>query len=63
MRALAFYPQFVPADRPLFATTALLALLQVAVEIALYLALAAVVGGACRRLVPPPGHSPSAGSG
>ena len=43
---IAFYPQFVPADRPLFATTALLALLQVAVEIALYLALAAVVGRA-----------------
>ncbi|MDO3703152.1 LysE family translocator [Micromonospora sp. C28SCA-DRY-2] len=43
---IAFYPQFVPADRPLFATTALLALLQVAVEIVLYLALAAVVGRA-----------------
>jgi threonine/homoserine/homoserine lactone efflux protein len=43
---IAFYPQFVPADRPLFSTTALLALLQVAVEIALYLALAAVVGRA-----------------
>ncbi|MEU0490085.1 LysE family translocator [Nocardiopsis sp. NPDC006139] len=43
---VAFYPQFVPADRPLFATTALLALLQVAVEIALYLGLAAVVGRA-----------------
>ena len=43
---IAFYPQFVPADRPLFATTAILALLQVAVEIALYLALAAVVGRA-----------------
>lgn len=43
---IAFYPQFVPADRPLFATTALLALLQVAIEIVLYLALAAVVGRA-----------------
>ncbi|MEU8379429.1 LysE family translocator [Streptosporangium sp. NPDC048865] len=43
---IAFYPQFVPADRPLFATTALLALLQVAIEIILYLALAAVVGRA-----------------
>jgi threonine/homoserine/homoserine lactone efflux protein len=43
---IAFYPQFVPADRPLFATTALLALLQVAVEIVLYLGLAAVVGRA-----------------
>jgi threonine/homoserine/homoserine lactone efflux protein len=43
---IAFYPQFVPPDRPLFATTALLALLQVAVEIVLYLALAAAVGRA-----------------
>jgi threonine/homoserine/homoserine lactone efflux protein len=38
---VAFYPQFVPAGRPLFATTALLALLQVAIEIAFYLTLAA----------------------
>ena len=29
---VAFYPQFVPADRPLLATTAGLALLQVAIE-------------------------------
>jgi threonine/homoserine/homoserine lactone efflux protein len=43
---IAFYPQFVPAGRPLFATTALLALLQVAIEIGLYLSLAAVVGRA-----------------
>ncbi|MFI6506292.1 LysE family translocator [Streptosporangium sp. NPDC050855] len=43
---IAFYPQFVPADRPLFATTALLAALQVAIEIVLYLALAAAVGRA-----------------
>lgn len=43
---IAFYPQFVPADRPLFATTALLAAIQVAIEITLYLALAAVVGRA-----------------
>jgi threonine/homoserine/homoserine lactone efflux protein len=43
---IAFYPQFVPADRPLFATTALLALLQVVIEIALYLTLAAAVGRA-----------------
>ncbi|SCL16698.1 Threonine/homoserine/homoserine lactone efflux protein [Micromonospora rhizosphaerae] len=43
---IAFYPQFVPGDRPLFATTALLALLQVVIEIALYLTLAAVVGRA-----------------
>jgi threonine/homoserine/homoserine lactone efflux protein len=38
---VALYPQFVPADRPLFATTALLALLQVVIETAFYLALAA----------------------
>ncbi len=43
---LAFYPQFVPADRPLFATTAVLALLQVALETALYLSLAAGVARA-----------------
>lgn len=43
---IAFYPQFVPADRPLFATTAVLALLQVSIEIVLYLTLAAVVGRA-----------------
>ena len=43
---LAFYPQFVPADRPLFATTAMLGLLQVALETALYLALAAGVARA-----------------
>lgn len=42
----AFYPQFVPADRPLLQTTALLALLQVAVEICLYLSLALAVGRA-----------------
>ncbi len=40
---IAFYPQFVPADAPLFATTAALALLQVAIELTLYLALAAGV--------------------
>ncbi|WP_336205891.1 LysE family translocator [Nonomuraea sp. LPB2021202275-12-8] len=43
---IAFYPQFVPADQPLFATTALLAVVQVAIEIVLYLALAAAVGRA-----------------
>ncbi|MEV0148868.1 MULTISPECIES: LysE family translocator [unclassified Nonomuraea] len=43
---IAFYPQFVPADRPLLTTTALLALLQVAMETILYLSLAAVVGRA-----------------
>lgn len=43
---LAFYPQFVPADQPLFATTAWLALLQVVLETGLYLALAAGVARA-----------------
>jgi threonine/homoserine/homoserine lactone efflux protein len=38
---MAFYPQFVPADRPMLATTAMLALLQVTLETALYLTLAA----------------------
>ncbi len=42
----AFYPQFVPADRPLLQTTALLALLQVAVETCLYLTFALAVGRA-----------------
>jgi threonine/homoserine/homoserine lactone efflux protein len=37
---VSFYPQFVPADRPLFATTAGLAMLQVALETCLYLGLA-----------------------
>jgi threonine/homoserine/homoserine lactone efflux protein len=40
---LALYPQFVPVDGPVFATTALLGLLQVALETGLYLALAAGV--------------------
>jgi threonine/homoserine/homoserine lactone efflux protein len=43
---IAFYPQFVPAGRPLFATTAVLAALQVVLETAFYLTLAAVVGRA-----------------
>lgn len=43
---IAFYPQFVPSGRPLFATTALLAVLQVVIETASYLALAAAVGRA-----------------
>lgn len=49
---IAFYPQFVPADRPLFATTAVLAALQVVLETGFYLALAAGVaraGGWFRR--------------
>ena len=43
---VAFYPQFVPADGPVFTTTALLALLQITVETGLYLALAAGVARA-----------------
>jgi threonine/homoserine/homoserine lactone efflux protein len=43
---IAFYPQFVPSDGPVFATTALLGLLQITVETALYLALAAGVARA-----------------
>ncbi len=49
---IAFYPQFVPADGPVFATTALLGLLQITIETALYLGLAAGVaraGGWFRR--------------
>lgn len=42
----AFYPQFVPADGPVLAWTAALALLQVLVEVVLYLGLAAAVGRA-----------------
>jgi threonine/homoserine/homoserine lactone efflux protein len=43
---IAFYPQFVPAHGPVFATTAVLALLQVTLETLLYLALAAGVARA-----------------
>jgi threonine/homoserine/homoserine lactone efflux protein len=43
---IAFYPQFVPADGPVFATTAVLGLLQITLETALYLALAAGVARA-----------------
>ena len=43
---VAFYPQFVPADRPLFATTAGLALVQVTIETGFYLFLAYVFGRA-----------------
>ena len=49
---IAFYPQFVPADGPVFATTAVLGLLQITLETGLYLALAAGVaraGGWFRR--------------
>lgn len=51
---LALYPQFVPADRPLFQTTALLGILQVAVETMIYLTIALAVhraGGWFRRSV------------
>ena len=40
---IAFYPQFVPSDQPLFATTAVLAVLQVCLELCFYLTLAAFV--------------------
>jgi len=43
---IAFYPQFVPADGPVFATTAGLGLLQITLETVLYLALAAGVARA-----------------
>jgi threonine/homoserine/homoserine lactone efflux protein len=43
---VAFYPQFVPAHGPVFATTAVLALLHVAVDGGCYLALAAGVARA-----------------
>lgn len=49
---IAFYPQFVPAHGPVFATTAVLGLLQITLETGLYLALAAAVaraGGWFRR--------------
>jgi threonine/homoserine/homoserine lactone efflux protein len=42
----AFYPQFIPPGRPLLPTTALLALVQVGLEIMLYLTLAAGVSRA-----------------
>jgi threonine/homoserine/homoserine lactone efflux protein len=43
---IAFYPQFVPADGPVFVTTAVLGLLQITLETALYLGLAAGVARA-----------------
>lgn len=42
----AFYPQFVPKDGPVLATTAVLATIQVLIETCLYLGLAAAVGSA-----------------
>jgi threonine/homoserine/homoserine lactone efflux protein len=49
---IAFYPQFVPSSEPLFRTTAVLALLQVSIELCFYLTLAAFVaraGASLRR--------------
>jgi threonine/homoserine/homoserine lactone efflux protein len=43
---IAFYPAFVPADGPVFTTTAVLGLLQITIEAGLYLALAAGVARA-----------------
>jgi threonine/homoserine/homoserine lactone efflux protein len=43
---IAFYPQFVPAEGPVFLTTALLGLLQITIETVLYLGLAAGVARA-----------------
>jgi threonine/homoserine/homoserine lactone efflux protein len=43
---VALYPQFVPADRTLFTTTGVLAVLQVGIQTILYLGLAAGVGRA-----------------
>lgn len=43
---IAFYPQFVPASGPVFATTALLGLVQITLETAVYLGLAAGVARA-----------------
>jgi threonine/homoserine/homoserine lactone efflux protein len=43
---IAFYPQFVPADGPVFTTTAALGLFQITLETVLYLALAAGVARA-----------------
>ena len=43
---IAVYPQFVPAGGPVFATTAVLGLLQITLETGLYLALAAGVARA-----------------
>ena len=43
---VAFYPQFVPSSEPLFRTTAVLALLQVTIELCFYFTLAAFVARA-----------------
>ena len=43
---VAFYPQFVPTDRPLFVTTAGLALLQVMIETGFYTGVAYAAGRA-----------------
>jgi threonine/homoserine/homoserine lactone efflux protein len=43
---IAFYPQFVPSSEPLFRATAVLALLQVCIELCFYFTLAAFVARA-----------------
>jgi threonine/homoserine/homoserine lactone efflux protein len=43
---IAFYPQFVPSEGPVFATTAVLGLLQITIETVLYLGLATGVARA-----------------
>lgn len=50
---MVFYPQFVPAHRPLFVTTARLAVVQVLIETTLYLALAGCIGRARNWLTRP----------
>ena len=59
---IAFYPQFVPADGPVFATTALLGLLQITLETGLYLA-PGRRGGAGGHLVPAAADPAAAGGG
>lgn len=50
---MVFYPQFVPAHRPLFVTTTGLAVVQVLIETTLYLALAGCLGRARNSLARP----------
>ncbi len=58
---IAFYPQLVPADGPVFATTAVLGLLQITLETGLYLALAAGVARAGSWVPPAPDPAPRGG--
>jgi threonine/homoserine/homoserine lactone efflux protein len=44
--AFAFYPQFIPHGYPVLPTAAILGLLQITVETALYLGFAALIGRA-----------------